>query len=276
MQEMRIVPELAGYDELLETLFFELMDDKLQTPEEMKAFLEPFSPPAPPPPVSTRRPRAPKKESKAKARAKKAIVVDAGTDGDGQELTGELEEVLTEALESDGDDAEKPGGRDDDEGADNDSGDEDSGDEDEDVPVKPSKAPAKAPVKAAAKSAGAKVKVSEVAPAKAPAKAAEVKPVPVAAKKAVAVPAASRKAPAPVAPAKKTAAKAVLVKAVPAKESVVGAKSAARPVVKAVAAKTVASSLGEEGGRQGSREEGSGKEHFRQSRRWFLRKRPLR
>jgi hypothetical protein len=73
MQEMRIVPELPGYDELLEKLFFELMDGKLATPEEMKAFLEPYSPPAPPPPVSMRRARAAKKEPKiSKARAKKA------------------------------------------------------------------------------------------------------------------------------------------------------------------------------------------------------------
>ena len=72
MQEMRIVPELADYDALLEKLFFELMDGKLQTPEEMKAFLEPFSPPAPPPPINMRRPRAAKKEAKvAKPRAKK-------------------------------------------------------------------------------------------------------------------------------------------------------------------------------------------------------------
>ena len=72
MQEMRIVPEVSGYDELLEKLFFELMDGKLGTPEEMKAFLEPYSPPAPPPPVSMRRARAAKKDAKpSKSRAKK-------------------------------------------------------------------------------------------------------------------------------------------------------------------------------------------------------------
>ena len=73
MQEMRIVPELAVYDELLEKLFFELMDGNLTTPEEMKAFLEPYSPPAPPPPVNMRRLRAAKKEAKpTKSRSKKA------------------------------------------------------------------------------------------------------------------------------------------------------------------------------------------------------------
>jgi tRNA nucleotidyltransferase (CCA-adding enzyme) len=75
MQEMRITRDLPEYEDLLEKLFFELMDGKLQTVEEMKAFLEPYSPPAPPPPVNLRRMRAAKKEpkpraSKAKAKAK--------------------------------------------------------------------------------------------------------------------------------------------------------------------------------------------------------------
>jgi len=75
MQEMRITPDVAGYDELLNKLFFELMDGKLTNPEELKAFLEPYSPPAPPPTVHLRRPRAAKKEPK-KARGKKAAVVE--------------------------------------------------------------------------------------------------------------------------------------------------------------------------------------------------------
>ena len=74
MQEMRITPELPGYDELIEKLFFELMDNKLSTVEEQKAFLEPYSPPAPPPPVHLRRARAARKEAKApKARKKGAV-----------------------------------------------------------------------------------------------------------------------------------------------------------------------------------------------------------
>ena len=72
MQEMRIVPELPRYQELLQTLFFEMMDGKLQTPEEMKAFLEPYSPPAPPPPVHLRRPRAVKKIESKRPRKKAA------------------------------------------------------------------------------------------------------------------------------------------------------------------------------------------------------------
>jgi hypothetical protein len=87
MQEMRIVPGIAGYDELVEKLFFELMDGKLGTPEEMKAFLEPYSPPAPPPPVHLRRARAAKKEPKVPKSRKKAVA---------EEGTGEaLEEVAS-------------------------------------------------------------------------------------------------------------------------------------------------------------------------------------
>ena len=83
MQEMRIVPELPGYEDLLEKLFFELMDGRLSTPEEMKAFLEPYSPPAPPPPVNLRRQRAAKKESKpSKSRSKKAAKSEEAPDED--------------------------------------------------------------------------------------------------------------------------------------------------------------------------------------------------
>ena len=75
MQEMRITPALPIYDELLDKLFFAVMDGKLDTPEAARAFLEPFSPPAPPPPVSMRK-RAVKREAKApKSRSKKAVAV---------------------------------------------------------------------------------------------------------------------------------------------------------------------------------------------------------
>ncbi|MES2393392.1 MAG: CCA tRNA nucleotidyltransferase [Acidobacteriota bacterium] len=75
MQEMRIVPDLPIYNELLEKLFYAIMDGKLDTPEAARAFLEPYSPPAPPPPVSLRR-RAVKREAKTpKPRAKKAAAV---------------------------------------------------------------------------------------------------------------------------------------------------------------------------------------------------------
>jgi tRNA nucleotidyltransferase (CCA-adding enzyme) len=83
MQEMRIVPDLPIYKELLDKLFFELMDGKLATPEEMKAYLEPHSPPAPPPPVHLRRPRAVKKDAKPPKSRKKAVAVVESQTADG-------------------------------------------------------------------------------------------------------------------------------------------------------------------------------------------------
>ena len=77
MQEMRITPDLPIYNELLEKLFFAIMDAKLETPEATRAFLEPHSPPAPPPPVNLRR-RAVKREAKVpKSRAKKTVEAQA-------------------------------------------------------------------------------------------------------------------------------------------------------------------------------------------------------
>ncbi len=67
MQEMRITPEIERYNELLQELFFQLIDGKLQTEEEMRAFLEPYSPPAPPPPVTLRRSRKKAVEPKIKS-----------------------------------------------------------------------------------------------------------------------------------------------------------------------------------------------------------------
>ncbi len=68
MQEMRITPELATYKEIVQAIFLDLIDGKLTTPEEMRAFLEPHSPPAPPPQVTVKRPRAKRGEAKIKER----------------------------------------------------------------------------------------------------------------------------------------------------------------------------------------------------------------
>jgi tRNA nucleotidyltransferase/poly(A) polymerase len=57
MAELRITPDLPEYGNVAEALFFQFMDAKLQTEEEIRAFLAPFSPPAPPPPVVIRRQR---------------------------------------------------------------------------------------------------------------------------------------------------------------------------------------------------------------------------
>jgi tRNA nucleotidyltransferase (CCA-adding enzyme) len=68
MQEMRITPELAAYKGIVQSVFLELIDGRLTTPEEIRAFLEPHSPPAPPPQVTVKRPRAKRGEAKIKER----------------------------------------------------------------------------------------------------------------------------------------------------------------------------------------------------------------
>jgi tRNA nucleotidyltransferase (CCA-adding enzyme) len=232
MQEMRIVPELPGYGDLLDKLFFELMDGKLGTVEEMKAYLEPYSPPAPPPPVHLRRPRAAKKDAKPAKSRKKAAVEENGVGVEAIAASGS-DEVSTNAPAA----------------AKNGAG----------APAKtvaaaaPAKAVAKkaaapvskngaaakgqtvakAPVKAAAKSVAAKpaakkapVKASKAPPKKAVKVIAKKAPVKAVAKKA-AVKAVVKKAPAKAvakkaAPAKKAAVvKKVAAKAAPAKKVVV-------------------------------------------------------
>ena len=69
MQEMRITPELPGYGEIVESVFLKLIDGELTTPEEMRAFLEPQSPPAPPPQVTLKRTRGRRGEAKLKDQA---------------------------------------------------------------------------------------------------------------------------------------------------------------------------------------------------------------
>ncbi len=66
MQEMRITAELPAYSEIVQSLFLELLDGKLGTTEELRAFLEPYSPPAPPPKETIKRPRAKRGEAKIK------------------------------------------------------------------------------------------------------------------------------------------------------------------------------------------------------------------
>jgi hypothetical protein len=200
MQEMRITPSIAGYDQLVESLFFAVMDSKLDTPEAARAFLEPFSPPAPPPPVSLRR-RAVKRETKvAKPRGKKAVAVenvDLAADGAGETPVSAPVEV-------------------------------------------PKKAAAKGVVAKAAPVAAKAVAVKAVAAKAAPAKVAAKAPVKAPAKKVVAKPAAkkvvAKKAAKPVAKkVVKPAAKKVVAKkaAKPVKKAV--AKKVAKPVAKKVA-----------------------------------------
>src|ERR1019366_9657199 len=67
LQEMRIKAELPNYNEIIHSIFLELIDGRLGTVEEMRAFLEPHSPPAPPPQVTIKRPRA-KRGAEAKVK----------------------------------------------------------------------------------------------------------------------------------------------------------------------------------------------------------------
>ncbi len=70
MQEMRITPDLPNYAGIVHQVFLELIDGRLNTPEEIRAFLEPHSPPAPPPQVTIKRSRAKRgAEAKLKERS---------------------------------------------------------------------------------------------------------------------------------------------------------------------------------------------------------------
>jgi tRNA nucleotidyltransferase (CCA-adding enzyme) len=228
MQEMRIVPELPGYGELLDKLFFELMDGKLGTVEEMKAYLEPYSPPAPPPPVHLRRPRVAKKDAKpAKSRKKAAVVEDGGESAEalGASDTGEVQGggpapaktpvaksgaagKVAAPVKAAGKKVEEPVKK------------AASGSKTTAAPVK-GKAVAKAPAKVAAKSAKAPAKKASKSPAKKVVKAVAKKaPVKAAAKKAPAKAAAKKAVPAKKAhPVNKAGAKKVAAKHAPAKQT---------------------------------------------------------
>jgi hypothetical protein len=180
MQEMRITPDLPGYSELVDKLFFALMDRQLETPEATRTFLEPYSPPAPPPPPNLRR-RPAKRESRASKKAPKSVAAKA--------LEGEAAAVTApaKAAKATGAAPEKAAVK--------------------AAPATAKKAAAPAPSKAAAKAAPAKAPAKKAAPkpaAKATARAAKKAP----AKKVVKVAAkAAKKAPAKKAPAKKPAPK---------------------------------------------------------------------
>jgi tRNA nucleotidyltransferase (CCA-adding enzyme) len=121
MQEMRITPELGTYNELVHALFLELIDGRLTTPEEMRAYLEPHSPPAPPPQVTIKRPRVKRGAEKIKEQAfdddedaEESLVGDddlddIGGDEDEIDLGMNLPKV---AMDADGLDDEEPGDED--------------------------------------------------------------------------------------------------------------------------------------------------------------------
>ena len=217
MAEMRITPDLPTYGEIAEKLFFEFMDGKLQTEEEIRAFLTPFSPPAPPPPVVVRRSRGRRAEVRIEEEEEVELPARNGEeDGEEEEETDALPSVLGD-----------------------------------NVPLPPKKgaAPAKGgkPAKEAAPAKAAKG--AKPVPPAAPVKAAKEAPKPAVAAKAA--PKAPEKGKAVTAPAKapakpepKAAAKAPAKKLapVPAKAAPKGAakKSAVKKLAPKAAAKKVA------------------------------------
>jgi tRNA nucleotidyltransferase (CCA-adding enzyme) len=81
MQELRITPELPEYTEMLNQLFLGTIDGRLETDEQLRAFLEPYSPPAPPPPVTVRRTRVSRKSAEGKGKSAAAVATqDPGQD----------------------------------------------------------------------------------------------------------------------------------------------------------------------------------------------------
>lgn len=208
MQEMRITPEIERYDELLRELFFHLIDGKLQAEAEMRAFLEPYSPPAPPPQVTIRRSR--KKAAEPKIKSEKHT--DDDVDEEGMPRVEDLDLDAEDVDEAESDD---------------------EADEDEVVKptIKAKAIPAPVAKKEAEKKAAAPVKSVPVNPAPAaPAKSAKAEaakhaPKPAAAKSVV--------------PAKKPAAKVAHAK--PVKKAAAPAKkpAAKKPAPKPVAKKVV-------------------------------------
>ena len=69
MQEMRITPDLPAYKDIIHQIFLRLIDGGLNTPEEIKDFLEPHSPPAPPPQITIKRTRAKRGAEKIKEKS---------------------------------------------------------------------------------------------------------------------------------------------------------------------------------------------------------------
>jgi tRNA nucleotidyltransferase (CCA-adding enzyme) len=109
MQEMRITPEVPGYTDLVKSIFLQLIDGGLTNNDEIRALLEPHSPPAPPPPVTIKRTRA-KKSADAKA---KAAMSDDDEDSDDLGGDDDEDEDDIDGLDIDGEDLDFSIGSDD-------------------------------------------------------------------------------------------------------------------------------------------------------------------
>jgi tRNA nucleotidyltransferase/poly(A) polymerase len=230
MQEMRITPELPGYADLLQNIFLELIDGHLTTPEEMRAYLGPHSPPAPPPQVTIKRSRAKRAEAKIKEQAfdeeeegEEGLLSDEDAEpiGDDEEL--DLSVLPKVAMAGDGDEGEEA----------------ESDEDEEDAGEKPA-APAgkkKSQAAPAAKKGLAKAEAPAVSAKPAP-------PQPVAKGKPAVAPVPVKAAPAPVKPAPapaKTSPAPAKPAPVPTKPAAASAKAHPAPAAKAkpAAAKAV-------------------------------------
>ncbi len=190
MQEMRITPEIAGYEQLLEDLFFAIIDNKFSTPEETRAFLEPFSPPAPAQQVTPRKRAAKSARGRGRPAAAAAATRDADPDLDEAEAEddGEEDSSLRDAVGEDPEDLALVGA-DEKRGIDRRTEDEaseqqDATDEEDELPARSPAAPGRAPAPkldqvdkraseplATANSKKKTIPVPEPAPVKKPAKA---------------------------------------------------------------------------------------------------------
>lgn len=178
MQEMRITPELAGYQEILHSVFLKLLDGELASTEEIRAFLEPFSPPAPPPQTTVKRPRAKRGAEKIKEESYDDDEEESESEEDEEDdLGGDDDDLdIVVRLPKAGSDPDSDGDLDADLVVEADLDDE--GEPDDEAP-EPVKAPGKASsAKAAPKAAKAPAVKKEKAPAKAAGKAAVAKTPP--------------------------------------------------------------------------------------------------
>ncbi len=249
MQEMRITPELATYKDIVHQIFLQLIDGGLNTPEEIKAFLEPHSPPAPPPQITIKRTRAKRGAEKIKEKSfdDEEEAEDGADEEDLDDIGGSDDEEIdlglnlpkSDDLDEDLGDAEE---------ADSDEG-ESSDDEEEEEPARKGRGkqpPAQKPGKAAAAKAdahAAKATAAKSAAAAKPAPAGKVPPPakgkpesPKAEKAKTVAPAPAAKKPAPP-PAKPAPPAKPLHLAKPAHPAKPAAKTHPKPAVKAAQVK---------------------------------------
>jgi tRNA nucleotidyltransferase (CCA-adding enzyme) len=147
MLEMRITPDLPKYAEIVHQIFLELIDGHLNTPEEIRAFLEPHSPPAPPPQITIKRSRAKRSADKQKERAleeEEESEEGLGEEEDLDDLGGEEEEIDLAIVKGD----LEP------DSADEEESEEDEDFEDEEAEPAPARRGKKEPAPKAAKATG--------------------------------------------------------------------------------------------------------------------------